>query len=258
VKRSAHNPEITKITSEISGKYVEVDGIAVQGLLVEVGKGPMAFSLVAGRYPTAEGEIALGATTLAQAGAHIGSKVPVSIFNSTRGSETSPLKVVGTIAFPPEFGTGGFGMGAVATIATVENLACPAGPTKRACVAALNKKIRYGVGWEMAIGTAPGRRGGAVTASLESRFGSVLTPAAVPTDLVNFGQAVNFPALLGVTLAIFGAAALEHLEGGRRVGIDQYFSMDRRDSAHCRLLSGFDVCACPCSARRPARAASAA
>ena len=38
-----------------------------------------------------------------------------------------------------------------------------------------------------------------------------MTPAAVPTDLVNFGQAVNFPVLLGVTLAIFGAAVLAHL-----------------------------------------------
>ena len=38
-----------------------------------------------------------------------------------------------------------------------------------------------------------------------------MTSAAVPEDLVNFGQAVNFPALLGVTLAIFGAAALAHL-----------------------------------------------
>jgi len=46
---------------------------------------------------------------------------------------------------------------------------------------------------------------------MQRRYASVLTPAAVPTDLVNFGQAVNLPALLGATLALFGAAALAHL-----------------------------------------------
>jgi hypothetical protein len=125
--------------------------------------------------------------------------------------ETSALKVVGTIAFPPEFGTGGFGIGAVATVATVENLACPAGPTRRTCMDKLGNKLRSALGWDMAIGTAPSRAGRALAARLETRFGSLLTPASVPTDLVNFGQAVNFPALLGVTLAIFGAAALAHL-----------------------------------------------
>ncbi len=210
VRKSAHNPLITKITSEVTGKYVEVNGIAVQGIVAEVAKGPMAFSLVDGRYPTAEGQIALGATTLAEAGAHIGSSVPVSIYMSSQ-PETSALKVVGTIAFPPEFGTGGFGIGAVATVATVENLACPAGPTRRTCMDKLGNKLRSALGWDMAIGTAPSRAGRALAARLETRFGSLLTPASVPTDLVNFGQAVNFPALLGVTLAIFGAAALAHL-----------------------------------------------
>jgi putative ABC transport system permease protein len=33
----------------------------------------------------------------------------------------------------------------------------------------------------------------------------------VPTNLVNFGQAVDFPLLLGVTLALFGAATLVHV-----------------------------------------------
>ena len=83
VRNSAGNPAITKITAEIVGKFVEVRGITVPALIVEVPKGPMAFSLVVGRYPTGEGKIALGATTLAQAGAHIGSRVPVTIFNST-------------------------------------------------------------------------------------------------------------------------------------------------------------------------------
>ena len=32
-----------------------------------------------------------------------------------------------------------------------------------------------------------------------------------PTDLVNFGEAVNFPLLFGIALALFGAATFTHL-----------------------------------------------
>jgi hypothetical protein len=210
VRKEAGNPAITKITAEIVGKFVEVRGITVPALIVEDPKGPMAFSLVAGRYPTGEGKIALGATTLAQAGAHIGSRVAVTVFNSTRAAHTALVEVVSTIAFPPEFGTGGFGIGAVVSVPTAESLACPAGPNRRACLSALEAKIEH-ASWELAIGTAPGRVGRATSSKLQRRFASVLTPVAVPQDLANFGQAVNFPALLGATLAIFGAAALAHL-----------------------------------------------
>ncbi|MGA2805121.1 MAG: FtsX-like permease family protein [Acidimicrobiales bacterium] len=211
VRKFAHNRDVTKITYEIVGKFVAVNGVTAPAVIVEVAKGPMAFSLVAGRDPTGDREIALGATTLAQAGSRVGVKVPVTIFNNTRASHTMPLMVVGSVAFPPEFGTGGFGIGAVVTVATAENLACPPGATRRACVTTLTAKIEHDSGWDMAIGTVPGKAGLATITEMQRRFASVLTPTAVPTDLVNFGQAVNFPALLGSTLAVFGAAALAHL-----------------------------------------------
>src|SRR5208282_4183643 len=147
----------------------------------------------------------------APACSRVGAKVPVTIFNATRASNTMPLTVVGSVALPPEFGTGGFGIGAVATVATAGSLACAPGPTRRACLATLTAKIEQDSGWDMAIGTVPGKAGLATIADMQRRYASVLTPAAVPTDLVNFGQAVNLPALLGATLALFGAAALAHL-----------------------------------------------
>ena len=183
------NSSVTKITAEITGKYVKVNGDTVDAIIVEVPKGPMAFSLVDGRYPTGLGDIALGGTTLSQTGAHIGSTVPVSIFNSTLDAQTSHLKVVGTIAFPPEFGTGGFGIGAVVTVGTAERLACPPGAGEVACLSTLKAKIQGNAGWDLAIGAAPDRAGRATVAELERRPSSVLTPASVPTDLVNFGQA---------------------------------------------------------------------
>jgi ABC-type lipoprotein release transport system permease subunit len=37
------------------------------------------------------------------------------------------------------------------------------------------------------------------------------TRPSIPTSLVNFGEAVNFPLILGFALAVFGAATLLHL-----------------------------------------------
>ena len=158
-RKFARNPDVSKISTEIVGKFVGVNGVTVPAVIVEVPEGPMAFSLVSGRYPTGEGEIALGATTLAQARARVGAKAPVTIFNSTRASQTAPLKVVGTVAIPPEFGTGGFSIGAVMTVPTAEHLVCPPGPTARRCTEALTAKLEHDSGWDMAIGTVQARPG---------------------------------------------------------------------------------------------------
>jgi ABC-type antimicrobial peptide transport system permease subunit len=40
---------------------------------------------------------------------------------------------------------------------------------------------------------------------------STTAPAIIPTSLVNFGEAVNFPLIVGVMLALVGAATLAHL-----------------------------------------------
>jgi ABC-type antimicrobial peptide transport system permease subunit len=37
------------------------------------------------------------------------------------------------------------------------------------------------------------------------------SPPIVPTSLINFGEAVNFPLFFGVIVAIFGAATIAHL-----------------------------------------------
>jgi putative ABC transport system permease protein len=75
----------------------------------------------------------------------------------------------------------------------------------------LNRRLEKQASWFAVIGTVPGRAGDATIARLERRFAPYLTELFVPTDLVNFGQAISFPALLGLTLALFGVATLAHL-----------------------------------------------
>jgi ABC-type antimicrobial peptide transport system permease subunit len=51
----------------------------------------------------------------------------------------------------------------------------------------------------------------AYLARLERIYSSQLNLPVPPTDLVNFGEAVNFPLLFGVALVLFGVATLVHL-----------------------------------------------
>ena len=55
----------------------------------------------------------MGAATLREVGAHVGSVVRVSVPNAHGGTRTSAYRVVGVTSFPPDFGTGGLGTGAV-------------------------------------------------------------------------------------------------------------------------------------------------
>jgi ABC-type lipoprotein release transport system permease subunit len=65
----------------------------------------------------------------------------------------------------------------------------------------------------------PGAVGRADVAHYLRAYPGVATLPSTPTSLVNFGEAVNFPLILGAVLALFGAATLLHLlvvSGARR------------------------------------------
>ncbi len=57
----------------------------------------------------------------------------------------------------------------------------------------------------------PGPKGAAAVAHLLDAFPNVAGRPTTPISLVNFGEAVNFPLILGFMLALFGAATLLHL-----------------------------------------------
>ena len=80
-----------------------------------------------------DGEIGLGATTMRQVGAHLGSVVQVTIPLPSGGRRTVPFTVVGEISFPVLGGVVGLGNGAAFTIGGYEAAACPAGPGQSSC-----------------------------------------------------------------------------------------------------------------------------
>jgi hypothetical protein len=205
------NPAVTSVTYGSQGKVIDVNGESVPAVYADVAKGTMVYSLVSGRHPTREGQIDLGTSVLAHIRAHDGSLVSVSIVGLKGGSRTSKVKVVGTVVIPPSFGLAGLGGAAVLTIPGIEQLACGSGAKARPCVDAVNQKLDQGNDWSIAIKVAPGRVGRTTVRALDRRYFAYVNPQTIPTNLVNFGEAVDFPLLLSVTLAVFGAATLAHL-----------------------------------------------
>jgi ABC-type antimicrobial peptide transport system permease subunit len=50
-----------------------------------------------------------------------------------------------------------------------------------------------------------------LVAHLQRTYAAFYDVQSLPNNLVNFGQAVDFPLLLGITIALFGIATLTHL-----------------------------------------------
>jgi ABC-type antimicrobial peptide transport system permease subunit len=75
----------------------------------------------------------------------------------------------------------------------------------------VNEKISSGNSWTILVKVRSTSRGRAEVALLKRRYADYVNSQTLPTNLVNFGQAVDFPLLLSITLAIFGAATLAHL-----------------------------------------------
>jgi hypothetical protein len=186
---------------------VSIDGISVFAVSGKAIRGPLLLSAVSGQLPGGNGEIALGTTTLHQVGAHIGSVVHVTLQLVTGGTRTASFRVVGTVSFPGQFGLGGLGTGAAFTRAGYLSAVCPPGPAQDTCQGAYDTSQ---VGAVMARAT-PGPKGRAdITHIVHASQGTASRPTT-PTSLVNFGEAVNFPLILGFMLALFGAATLVHL-----------------------------------------------
>jgi hypothetical protein len=204
-------PAVTDVTYGSQGKFIDVDGVSVQALYVDVAKGSMVYTLASGHHPTRDDQIDLGQSILSAAHVSDGSRVSVSIIGLQGGRRTSTLRVVGTVVIPPSVGLGGLGGGAVLTIPGIERLACGTGAGARSCVSEINEKLSSGNSWTVLVKVASDTGGRAAVSSLQRRYADYVNLTTLPTNLVNFGQAVDFPLLLSVTLAVFGAATLAHL-----------------------------------------------
>ena len=84
---------------------------------------------------------------------------------------------------------------------------CPSGKGGAACIASsvLSNNGAF------LVRAAPGPDGKAAIAALSRAYASQVNFPRPPTNLVNFGEAVNFPLILGLIVVLFGMATLLHM-----------------------------------------------
>ncbi|HYB88918.1 MAG TPA: ABC transporter permease [Streptosporangiaceae bacterium] len=186
---------------------IAVNGRQVGLLAVTAVRGPALISAVDGRLPEHDREIALGTATMNAIGARPGGLVRVAVTDATGTPHRASFRVVGRASFPAGSGTGGLGTGAAMTVGALIDAQCPPGPGQLAC----QRAARRGVVWDVLVRSAPGPAGAAALARHVRAYHQYATRPATPTELVNFGEAVNFPLLFGVMLSLFGAATMVHL-----------------------------------------------
>jgi ABC-type lipoprotein release transport system permease subunit len=222
---------IADITAGISGD-VSIDGRVVDAIAGQSLRGPLLATTTGGRLPRSDNEVALGATTLRQVGAHIGSALRVASPKPGGGTRISSFRVVGTVVFSPDFSTAGLGTGAAFTVDGLTGAPCTRG---RAHACAVHAVLSAG-GAFLVRGTL-GTEGRTALADLAREYPSQVTFPSPPTNLVNFGQAVNFPLLFGLVLLLFGAATLLHVlvvsvvRRRREVGLMRALGFVRRQVA---------------------------
>lgn len=201
-----NDPSVDRITlaaaPEIAVNHAHVRAIAVTAV-----RGRVLLSVVDGRLPDGDGQISLGATTMRETGAEIGSIVKVTVTGPSGVAYKVPFRVVGRTSFTSDFGTGGLGTGAALTVDGYLNAQCPAGQARPACRRSASRGLEYAL-FARAV---PGPVGRAALTRYLGRYSSQAARPAIPTALVNFGVSVNFPLILSVMLSLFGAATLVHL-----------------------------------------------
>ena len=197
-------PGIAAITIGTSSP-IEVNNTYTMSFVTASLRGPQLLSVVDGRLPTTPGEIALGAATMHQARLHVGSRARFLVGQPTSKPRSILLRVSGVVAFPTGVADDQTGLGDGADLSL--SMFCPSPGSPERCPLVVGSHNSFG----LLVGVVPGAAGRAAVAKLDADFpGSTATPVE-PTGLINFGQAVDFPLIFGVMLAIFGVATLAHL-----------------------------------------------
>ena len=202
-----HDKAVTAITAGVGSGLIAVNKVNVGAISGSSLRGPLLFSTVDGRTPSADDQIGLGVTTMRQVGTHLGSVVKVTVTTHSGAKRTEPFRVVSQNSFPQYGGFVSLGTGVLLTTTGLERAACLPGPTLARCHQSFGD-VTKGV---VRVTFVPGPRGKAALDHYVAAYSSIASKPLTPTSLVNFGEAVNFPLIFGAMLAIFGAATLAHL-----------------------------------------------
>ena len=228
-------PGITSLLAGVSGA-VTVNGTLVDALAGQTLRGPFVMTSSTGGAPKAD-QVLLGIKTMHQLGVHIGSAVRVDFpALGTAPGQIGRFTVVGTTVLPPDFNPrGGLGTGAIFALASFMGHSCAPDRAGRACIAS---EVLADNG-SFLVRATPGQEGKAALAALGRAYPNQVNLPRPPTNLVNFGEAVNFPLILGLVVVLYGVGTLLHLlltslsRRRRETGLLKSLGMLRRQIAYC-------------------------
>jgi hypothetical protein len=199
------DPAVTAVTGGINGD-VSINGHILDALAGLPLKGSMYATNVSGGQPTRDDQIVVGTVTLRQLGAHIGSWVDVSVPLGNK-VVSSRFQVVGTAVFPSDFSADTLGTGAGFPLDALLGGKCGRAPSRQECeLGALVAK-----NGSFVVQMVPGPRGQAAIDQLAREYPTDVEFPTPPTNVVNFGDAVDFPLLFGVLLVVFATTTLLHV-----------------------------------------------
>jgi ABC-type lipoprotein release transport system permease subunit len=229
-------PGISAVFAGVGGA-VTIDGMLVDALAGQAVRGPFLMTTTTGVAPSAPDQVLLGTKTMDQLGAHVGSTVRVAFPSSGAApGQSRRFTVVGTTVLPPDFNPrGGLGTGAIFTLAGLVGHSCPSDHGGQACISS----SVLSNGGVFLVRSAPGQQGKSAIDALSRAYPSQVNFPQPPTNLVNFGEAVNFPLILGFVVVLFGIGTLLHLlltslnRRRRETGLLKSLGMLRRQIAYC-------------------------
>ena len=229
-------PGISAILAGVAGA-VTINGVLVDALAGQTIRGPYLMTTTTGTAPTAPNQVLLGTKTMQQLHVHVGSTVRVNLPSSGTGpGQSRRYTVVGTTVLPPDFNPrGGLGTGAIFSLGGLKGQNCPSGLDGNACIVSSVSSN----GGSFLVRTAPGPQGKAALAELSRAYPYQVNLPRPPTNLVNFGEAVNFPLIISLVVVLFGVGTLLHLlltslnRRRRETGLLKSLGMLRIQIAYC-------------------------
>ena len=210
IKRLLDDKRVSGITQGIVG-FVPIDNVPTGVIVGTAIRGPLLFSTVSGHLPTGDGQIGLGATTMRQIGAHVGSVVNFPRGRAPTKNGAVPMRVVSEVSLPVLAAESvSLGNGALLSVAAFLAAQCPPGRIQTLCLRKLTEGLNTG-GGALMVSFVPGPLGQLDLSRYLKDYESIASPPSTPISLVNFGEAVDFPLIFGLILAASGAATLAHM-----------------------------------------------
>ena len=184
----------------LNDEQVTIDGVEAIAMTVEPVKGEITPTVVSGRGPRADDEIAVGRDTLDQVGVELGDTVTVG----SRHQRSGEFRVVGTIAYPT--------IGEATAVATGASFTRGGGD--RLLLGDPSESDDVGTGY-VVIRWAPGVDGDEALAKwgIEASAGGFERAAHRPTagpEVEGLADVRGFPLLAGVALLVLGLIATAH------------------------------------------------